>query len=284
MTSSPPSLQQLVAETSGVCSPPLVYQQLTKTIEDPRSSVKDIVQIISEDQGLTARILRLANSPLYGLQKIESINRAVTMIGTKELRDLALAVCTMEAFPGISEEFLNMKKYWQHSIACGIIARNLAVYLRELSTERFFVAGILHDLGQLVVCTLLPETVKTLFVDCLSSDLPFPVLERRYFGFNHAELGAALLNSWNIPENIVEPVAWHHTPHKADKYLREAAIVHIADIICQSLGYGLNGEAYVTPLEPVAWDLLKIPVRAIAEIVKQSEDQIEATYQIMAVG
>ena len=283
MTSSPPSLQQLVAETSSICSPPLVYQRLTKVIEDPRSSVKDIVQIISEDQGLTAQILKLANSPLYGLQKIESINRAVTMIGTRELRDLALAVSTMETFPGIPEEFLNMKKYWQHSIACGIIARNLAIYLRELSTERFFVAGILHDLGQLVVCILLPETVKTLLVDCHSSNLPFPALERQHFGFDHAELGAALLSSWKIPQNIVEPVACHHTPHTADQHLREATIVHIADIICQSLGYGLNGEAYVTPLKPKAWDLLKMPVGAIAEIVKQSEDQIEATYQIMAV-
>ena len=175
-----------------------------------------------------------------------------------------------------------MKKYWQHSIACGIIACNLAIYLRELSTERFFVAGILHDLGQLILCTLLPETVKILLVDCLSSDLPYPALERQYFGFDHAELGAALLSSWKIPQNIVEPVACHHAPQNADKYFREATIIHLADIICQSLGYGLNSEAYVTPLEPMAWDSLNIPVGAIAEIVKQSENQIETTYQIMA--
>jgi len=283
MANSLPSLQQLVAETSSICSPPLIYQKLNNVIEDPRSSVKDIVQIISEDQGLTARILKLANSPLYGLREVESISRAVTMIGTRELRDLALAVSTMEAFPGIPAELLDMKKYWQHSIACGIIARNLAIYLREFSTERFFVAGILHDLGQLVICAMLPETVKELLKDCASRNLAYPLAERSRLGFDHAELGAALLISWKIPQNIVEPVAYHHAPQKADKFQREAAIIHLADIISQSLGHGINSEAFVTPLEPTAWDRLNMPIGALEEIMKQSEAQIKATYHIMTV-
>ncbi|MCK4503747.1 MAG: HDOD domain-containing protein [Desulfuromonadales bacterium] len=283
MDNSIPTLQQLVADTSSICSPPLIYQRLNEVIAHPRSSVKDIVNVVSEDQGLTARLLKLANSPLYGLQEIESISRAATLIGTRELRDLALAVSTMESFPGIPKELLDMKKYWQHGIACGIMARNMAIYLRELSTERFFVAGILHDLGQLVVCTLIPKTIKKLLEDCSSQDLTYPLEERNRLGFNHAELGAALLESWKIPPNIVEPVACHHVPLEAKKFQREAAIIHLADIICQSLGYGISGEALITPLEPRAWELLKMPIGAVEEIVKQSEVQIEKTYHIMAV-
>lgn len=283
MTHSSPTLQQLVAATSSVCSPPLIYLRLSKIIEDPRSSVKDIVRIISEDQGLTARILKLANSPLYGLQEVESISRAVTMIGTRELHDLALAVSTMDSFPGIPKELLDMTKYWQHSIACGVIARNLAIYLRKLSTEQYFVAGMLHDLGQLVICALAPETVKKILEDCKTHNRSYPLAERQRLGFDHAELGAALLDSWNIPQKIVEPVACHHTPLNADKFSHTAAIIHLADIICQSLGYGINGEAFVTPLEPAIWEWIKLPPGALKEIVKQSEGQIEATYQIMTV-
>ncbi len=276
-------MQQLVTQTSSICSPPLIYHRLNTKIADPCSSVKDIGQIIADDPGLTVRLLKLANSPLYGLQKVESIDRAITLIGTRELRDLALAVSTMESFPGIPAELLDMTKFWQHSIACGIIARNLAIYQRELSTERFFVAGILHDLGQLVICKLLPEIVTKLIADCKAKRLPYPQAEKNHLGFNHAELGAALLDSWKIPKNIAEPVACHHTPLEAKNFQREAAIIHLADIICQSLGYGASDEFYVTPFDTEAWRILNIPIGALEEVIFHSEDQISSTYQIMTV-
>src|SRR5208282_6509612 len=124
-------MEWLINETDTVYSLPLIYERLTEVINHPRSSIADITMIISEDQGLTARLLKLANSPLYGFfSKIDSIGMAATIIGTQQLQALALAVSVMEVFTGIPEELVCMKSFWQHSIACGTIARALAIYSR----------------------------------------------------------------------------------------------------------------------------------------------------------
>src|SRR5512136_560863 len=121
------SLEWLVNETESVYSLPLIYERLTEVINHPRSSIEDITRVITEDQGLTARLLKLANSPMFGyFSKVDTINKAVTIIGTQQLRDMALAVSVMEIFTNIPKELINMKLFWQHSIACGIVARVLA--------------------------------------------------------------------------------------------------------------------------------------------------------------
>ena len=119
------TLDLLVEETSTVYSLPLFYERLNEAINHPRCSTYDISRIITEDQGLTARLLRLANSPMFGCYaKVDSITKAVTIIGTQQLRDLALAASVMGIFRDIPEDLLNMTSFWRHSIACGIIARH----------------------------------------------------------------------------------------------------------------------------------------------------------------
>src|SRR6185369_4373539 len=118
----PLTLDRLVDETSTVYSLPLFYERLNETINHPRSSIDDISKIITEDQGLTARLRRLANSPMFGCYaRVDSITKAVTTIGTQQLRDLALAASVMGVFKGIPDDLLNMTSYWRHCIACGII-------------------------------------------------------------------------------------------------------------------------------------------------------------------
>ncbi|MGE3550531.1 MAG: HDOD domain-containing protein, partial [Geobacter sp.] len=162
----------LVDRTSTVYSLPLFYERLNEAINHPRTSIDDIAKIITEDQGLTARLLRLANSPLFGwFGKVDSINKAVTIIGTQQLRDLALAASVMGVFTGIPPELMSMTSFWRHSVACGIIARTLATWRREPNVERFFVAGILHDIGQLMMATTIPPVVMELMQQSRSTKL-----------------------------------------------------------------------------------------------------------------
>ena len=212
-------VEWLVDRTSNVYSRPLFYDRLNETINHPRSSVDDIAKIITEDQGLTARLLRLANSPMFGwFGKVDSISKAVTIIGTQQLRDLALAASVMGVFKGIPEDLLNMQSFWRHSIACGIVARTLATWRRETNVERFFVAGMLHDVGQLIMATTLPEIVKEMIVSSREEKKMFLMMERERLGFDHADAGGALLKSWKIPSNISDPVTYHHTPALADQF------------------------------------------------------------------
>ncbi|MDD5286644.1 MAG: HDOD domain-containing protein [Desulfuromonadaceae bacterium] len=281
----PLTLGQLVEETSTVYSLPMFYERLNETINHPRSSIDDISKIITEDQGLTARLLRLANSPMFGCYaRVDSITKAVTIIGTQQLRDLALAASVMGVFKGIPEELLNMTSFWRHCIACGIIARSLAIYRRETNVERLFVAGMLHDVGQVVLAAARPEVIRELLEEQRDTDRPYPELERERLGFDHAGLGGGLLKKWKIPASIGEPVACHHYPGSAEQFRIETALIHLADIICQTMEFGQGAEWGVPPLDESAWERLGLSPHMLGTVLKQSESQISETFAILSGG
>ncbi|BDV41938.1 HD family phosphohydrolase [Geotalea uraniireducens] len=283
--SEPLTLERLVGETVTVYSLPFFYERLNEAINHPRSSIDDIARIITEDQGLTVRLLKLANSPMFGYySRVDSITKAVTIIGTQQLRDLALAASVMGIFRGIPEELLNMTSFWRHSIACGMIARGLATYRREINVERFFVAGMLHDVGQLVLCTSAPEVVREMLEASRDRQSLHYLTERERLGFDHAAVGGALLRTWKIPPVIGEPVACHHAPATAGQFPLEAALIHVADIICQALEFGFSGEWFVPPLNDGAWERLGIPVSVLGTILHQTEPQLEETFATLAEG
>lgn len=278
-----PKLEALVSRTRTVCSPPLIYLRLNEVINDPRSSVKDIGKVATEDLGLTARILKLANSPMFGFHsRIDNIDRALTIIGTQQVRDLALAATVMRDFKGIDSNLVNMHQFWKHSVACGIVCRNLAVLLRQSNVERFFVVGILHDIGQLLLATTVPEIMSEILRQSHKEKELYFFSETSQLGFNHADLGGALLSSWKIPPNIAEPVTFHHRPRQSVKFSLETAVVHLADLICQAMEFGASGEWCVPPLDASAWDRLGLPLSSLGLMLKQTELQFKATLSILA--
>jgi HD-like signal output (HDOD) protein len=216
--------------------------------------------------------------------KVDSITKAVTIIGTQQLRDLALAVSVMGIFKGIPEDLLNMASFWRHSIACGIIARTLAVYRRESNVERLFVAGVLHDVGQVVLAAARPEVIRELLEEQRDTGRLYLELERERLGFDHAELGGALLKKWKIPASIGEPVACHHNPGSAGQFRLETALIHLADFICQAMELGQGAEWGVPPLDEPAWERLGLSPHMMGTVLKQSESQIAETFAILSGG
>jgi HD-like signal output (HDOD) protein len=277
------TIERIVDETSTVYSLPLFYEHLNETINHPRSSIDDISKIITEDQGLTARLLRLANSPMFGCYaKVDSITKAVTILGTQQLRDMALAASVMGVFKGIPEDLLNMSSFWRHSIACGIIARSLAIYRRESNVERLFVAGMMHDLGQVVLAAARPEIIRELLEVQRDTGRFYLALEQEQLGFDHAELGGALLKKWKIPASIGETVACHHNPGNAEQFRLETALIHLADVMCQAMELGQGAEWGVPPLDEPAWDRLGLSPHMLGAVLKQSEAQIAETFAILS--
>lgn len=266
------SVRELISNVNAISSTPRIYSRLNDAINHPRTAIKDIARIISEDPGLTARLLKLANSSLYGFPKIDSISRALTLIGTRELRDLTLATTVIQSFADIPEDQINVESYWKHCLACGTYARNIAVYLREPSVEKFFVGGILHDIGQLVMCALIPKTVCTVYAR--GDQNAIFSIEQESLGFDHAHLGSELLSAWEIPQNITELVAFHNNPSQATKYPLEATIVHLADLICQATGYRSSTETSAPPLDETAYAKLNFPASALESIINQTEAQL----------
>jgi HD-like signal output (HDOD) protein len=282
MNRTKPTFDVLVNDAAVVYSLPILYDRLMQAINHPRSSITDITRIICNDQGLSARILKLANSPRFGYHaKIDSITEAVTIVGTQQLSDLALAVSVIEIFDGIPGDMFNMTAFWQHSITCAIVARSLAICRRETNTERYFLTGMLHDIGQLILCTKAPGFMRETITESATSGQPLFELQRAELGFDHGEVGGALLNLWRIPASITEAVTWHHAPGRAELYPTETAAMHVADIIAHALQSGFSGESYIPALHEAAWDQLDIPPSMLAIIIKQTDEQLNETMEIL---
>ncbi|MBF0558066.1 MAG: HDOD domain-containing protein [Nitrospirae bacterium] len=275
-------IASLISENIKLFSLPSIFLRLNDAINDLRSSVTDIGNIISEDQGLTVRMLKLANSPLYGFpSRIETISKAVLIIGTKQIRDLTLATSIIRVFKGIPEDFITMETFWRHSIACGVIARIIAGYRREPNVETFFTAGILHDIGRLVMYTKIPAECSNILSQVAKNPQLLFKAERERLGFDHADVGGLLLKEWKLPQNLTEAVAYHHNPDKASQYPVEAAAIHIADILAHAMQLGSSGEKYVPSLSEEAWAKLSFPTSMLPFLFKQGSQHVDIAMQII---
>lgn len=248
--------------------------KLNEVIKDPKSSFSEIGAVISKDTSLSARLLKIVNSGFYSFpSKVETIVHAISIVGLQQLRDLAFATTIIFTFKDISEELVSMNSFWKHNIAVGIAARNIAIYRREVNVERFYLIGILHDIGRLILFENMPKLARDAIDQTNSSnDLLFKK-EREVIGFDHAAVGGVLLHEWKFPDSLEEVVTYHHDPSYAKRYPVETAIVHFADVMVHAMELGKSGENCVPPLDPKAWDLMGIPVSAIGLIMGQVEKQ-----------
>lgn len=215
-----------------VSSLPTVYFKLKEAIDDPESSFKDLADIINFDPGLTARLLRIVNSPFYGFSsKVETISHALTIVGVEQLSDLILSTTVNQHFRGIPKELVDMELFWRHSICCGVAAKRLAAYRRESNPERFYVAGMLHDIGSLVIFKKRPVQAKEILTKCKEQNVPLVEMERKIMGYDHAQVGGTLLNAWKLPKFHVDVVTCHHNPFVCQAHRLEAGMIHVADIV-----------------------------------------------------
>ncbi len=265
-----------------ISSLPMIHLRLDEAINNPRKSMADIAKIIREDPGLTARLLRIVNSAFYNFpSRVETISQAVTIIGTQQLGALALATSVMQLFKGLPEGFVSMDSFWRHSVGCGLAARVLATLRRETNAERHFVAGVLHDIGRLVMFTKAVDVSREALTGARDGKKLLYDAERETFGFTHAVVGGVLLQTWKLPASLEEVVMFHHNPKAATKYPVEAAVIHVADIIAHAMELGGNGEQYVPPLDGEAWDKLGLPASALLTVMEQVERQFVDAVQII---
>ncbi len=277
--------QALLENVKDLGTLPDVYNRLTQVISKPTSSAAEIGEVVVEDPGLTARLLRLVNSAFYSFpRKIDTISRAVVIVGTSELRHLALATTVISMFNKVPKDLVDMQSFWRHSLSCGLFARELAMRRRETNTERYFVAGLLHDVGKLIFYMERGESSRSALERCKEKKETQFRSESKVFGFSHTQMGSALLKQWNLPVRLQQAVACHHNPLLAVEYPVEAATIHVADVIANAWQMGSSGERYVPPLAPDAWDALKLEPSMIGSVISYVERQFEETVDIVIMG
>jgi len=271
----------LVKETVQIGSLPGVFFQINEAVENPKTSFSDIGRIISADSALCARLLKVVNSSYFGFSsEIETITHAITVVGMLEVRDLILATTVIRYFRGMSEDRVSMESFWRHSIACGVAARTLAIYRREPNPERYYVAGLMHDLGRLILFMNNHADMARVFELYDEGGLLVDA-ERSILGVDHAEVGAALLEKWQLPVTLVDIIRHHHNPSNAVEKTLDASIVHLSDILVHALEFGNSGERYVPPLDEDAWNQIGLPVSDLSSLlgrIKLQADDMARTF------
>ncbi|MFZ1987218.1 MAG: HDOD domain-containing protein [Desulfatitalea sp.] len=263
--------------------PSLVFE-LNEIIADPMSSSGSIAQVVNKSPSLAATLLRIVNSAFYGFRsKIDSISRAVTLIGSKEISNLALGITIMETFRGIPKEIMDVASFLEHNLACGVVARILAAHCNMAHTEQLFVSGMLHDIGRLILCNYFPEVFKYTLAEAESSGRPLLKTEQSVLGCSHAHLGKKLLNKWKLPLALENNVNYHHQP-SASPCPETASILQMADMIVHGMGVGVSGERIVPGFDTKTWERVNLPGGAMRSLVKQAEHQIETFRDLLRKG
>ncbi len=260
---------------------PKIFFLIQEAIRDPRMSSKHIGGIISKDQALTAKLLKLVNSAFYGFpSKIDTISRAVTIIGTRQLSTLALGLSVISRFKNISSDILDMESFWKHSIACAIGAKTLAGYRNLPNTESFFVCGLLHDVGLLVMLTYFPDECRQVILTAHDQKIKLVEAEKRFFTHDHAFLGAVLAEKWKLPMTIEQSIRYHEKPSKAGFNL-EATLVHIANIISIGCRIGSCGSEMIPEPDRESWQKTHLDLAVLKQTARLMASQMENIYRLL---
>lgn len=257
---------------SKIASPPGIYFQLQKIIENPNCDFYDIVKIISADPPLAARLLKLVSSPFYGLTvKPETIADALRVIGSEQLSELALATSVILKFDGLSKNEFDLKAFWTHCLGCGFAARLIAEYINYNNPERMYLAGLLHDIGQLVILKEDHQLYRQVVEELNNGEEKNLIeAENRILSFNHAQVGGILLNEWKLPQSISTAVSHHHEPLKAKSFEKEAAIIHVSEILLYDMGLGSSTELAIPTFNKETLKLLGLNL----EFIQIAKEQI----------
>ncbi len=239
-----------VNEVAGLVSPPDVCIKVFDLIESHNASAHAIGAVISRDPNLTLRLLKIVNSALYNFSaKIDTVSRAIAVVGISELYSMVIAITAVKSFSYIPHNVVNMDTFWRHSLYTAINARLLAKRCNVLHPERLFVAGLLHDVGSLILYHRAPQICKELLINAKGDEEALHQAEIEEFGFSHADIGALLLKLWHLPDSLQEAVACHHRAGMASENPREAAIIHLANALANHTEIGAFCEMPMTELQ-----------------------------------
>ena len=257
-----------------------VIAEIERIVRDPSSTLADLGEIIEKDPALASRLLKLGNSAFYGFaQRLETVSEAISLIGIRQVEDLLVASSVIEVFEGVSAVHVNMESFWEHSLACGICARCIAIARQISAVEKFFLAGLIHDLGRLVLLSQVPKKATEIFAVYHGQRILLRDAEREILGFDHAQIGEELLRGWHYPPNLVQAVAHHHRPMAAGIFQLESSVVHVADYIVHVMQFGNSGEKYIPPLNLRAWERVGMTPDLVESIIQSIDEQIEAVHE-----
>ena len=272
-------VHDLVKNAKDLVSLPEVSLRVNELANDPNSTADDMAKVISQDPALVARMLKIANSVFYGLStEVETITRAVAVLGTNKIRDLVLSTAASDTFDGIPNDLITMQDFWHHSLYCGLLAQILAKKSKKVHAESIFIAGLLHDIGQLLMFNQLPEKSHEAILLLMEGpeELETYEAERHVFGFDHMQVGAELAKHWNLAPVLQECVEFHHEPQMAKEFPAEVALINIANAVAVMADFDSMSEDDEIPrINDISWELTGLSKNDLPEAIKKAQEEIK---------
>ena len=247
------NVDAMVDEVEELLSLPDAAIQLNALLIDPDVTTTQIADVVSLDPALAARVLRAVNSAYFGLRsRVDTISKAITMIGTSELHSLVLATSAAQAFKNISCKLIDMETFWQHSVRAALAARGFSESCLSRHRERVFLAALMHDIGKLVLYHQLPGE-STRILEAVKAGQVQEDVELSVLGYTHADVGAALLERWNLPASLAVPVRYHHRYAEAPEFTKESALIYLGSEVAHLMEAERTAEAPVLAHADEAW-------------------------------
>lgn len=274
--SSSKSIEQTLEDIRGLISLPEVYQKFRALMDNPKSDIDQFVAVVSIDPNLAATVLKVVNSAFFGFPgKIDSINRAITMLGLGQLHDLVLATSAISSLD-LPNDIMPLKLFWRFSLFSAVLTRLLASQLKIPRSERLFIIALLHEIGHLVMYAKFPEQAKSAQINAQDDPQTLYAAEQQLFGLHYGEIGAKLLAMWSMPGHFQNIVHYQPTPDIAEDQIIETNLLHVVHGFALKLT--LNNQQPIEHLiNPQAWKTLNITS-------EQVDDHLEnalQTYQDM---
>jgi putative nucleotidyltransferase with HDIG domain len=262
-------IRKVIRDTKTLPTLPGVISRLTAMAEQGTVSADEMARVVMTDQVLSAKVIRLVNSAFYGFYgHVSTVADALKLLGVNVVKSLAISSSIFE----IMEE--NVVGLWEHSMGVAVTASVIAKRLKLKDPDEVSTAGLLHDIGKVIIKIKLQQDFDELLALIAEKDLMMVEAERELLDTDHAEIGAWLAQTWHLPSNLIEPIAWHHNVEKSATQKTKTSAVHVADVLTRAAGFGFSGDALVPRIQPAAWTNLGLTEDKLESILDEVEDRL----------
>ncbi|MFH1982209.1 MAG: HDOD domain-containing protein [Pseudomonadota bacterium] len=278
-------IEDILASVAAFPSIPGAAARLLTMLNDPEVTAAEIEDVLRYDPGLTAGLLRLANSSYFGFaQKIGSLRQAIVTLGSKQLIQMVMTTCMSTVMnKGVQGYDMGDGDLWRHSIAVSVASEGLVRVLKITPNEEIFTAALLHDIGKLILGSYVKDDYAAMVADSAPEE-EFQASEKRILGADHAEIGARILETWSFPQHIITAVRFHHRPDEADPTDAMIDLVHVANVLCRMIGVGIGNDGLKYAPAPGATQRLGLKTMHLETVASETLKWIDELAENLTVG
>jgi len=278
-------IRKTIETVSNIPTLPIVVEKLTKLLQDPKTSAEDVGKAITSDQVLASKVLKLVNSAFYGFPgKISTVTHAVVILGFSTVKNIVLTASIFNAFgKKITENSFDIEKFWLHSIACSAAAQCISRHVGHIDKEECFIAGLIHDVGKVVMCNFLPVEFQAVLKDREQRNCLLYQSENDILHITHEDIGGIICERWNLPKTLQSAVKRHHFKGTEKDFSIVDGIVHAADIFVRALDYGNGGDNKIPIMSECVWRNLGLKEIELTTLLHDISEEVEKASVFMQV-